>query len=71
MNGIHLVAQAQELARRFNEDEAVQNEFERLRLLRRLAAPVVALPEDVTDDLDWCQAVATCCQTRAISLQLP
>ncbi|MBL9178340.1 MAG: hypothetical protein JNM65_09765 [Verrucomicrobiaceae bacterium] len=68
---MNYLSPAQEQARRFNEDEAVQHEFRRLRMLRRLAIPQPALPEDVADGLDWQQALITCRQTRAISLPLP
>ena len=68
---MNLLAHAQDQARRFNEDEAVQRECHRLRDLRRLDALQAAVPEDVTDVLDWHHARASCCQVRAISSPLP
>jgi hypothetical protein len=62
--------QAKERARRFNEAEAFQHEFERLRQLRRLTAPRSNLPEDATDEFDWQHAMSICRQPRAISLHL-
>mgnify|MGYP003387471258 CR=1 FL=1 len=68
---MNLLARAQELARRFNEDEAVQQEFERRQFHRKLFSPDLLWPEEILDDLDWQHAQATCRQTRAISVQLP
>ena len=65
-----LLSYSQELVRRINEDEAAKTEFERLRLLRRLTAPLATLPDDITDQLDWQQALAICRTTRAISQHL-
>ena len=45
-----------ELARRFNEDEAVWRCYEHKRELRRLLGPRSPLPEEVLDDLDWLEA---------------
>lgn len=63
---MNLLAHAQELARDFNEKEAVQHEAARHGLLRRLLHPQAALLEEAAEALDWQQARSTCCQVRAI-----
>jgi len=50
------IADPQELARRFNEDESVWREYARLRRLRRRCGLDVALPGDLLDRLDWLTA---------------
>jgi len=60
----------QELARRFNEDEAVWRSFERKRVLRRLRRSRSPLPEKVLDDLDWQAAERECRQVRAVGFPL-
>lgn len=52
--------EAQELARRFNEDEAVRRSCERNRELRRLLGSHSPVPEDVLDYLDWQAAEREC-----------
>lgn len=47
---------SQELAGRFNEDEAVWREYERLRRLRRRCGWAILLPGDCLDRLDWLRA---------------
>lgn len=49
-----------ELARRFNEDEAVWKHYERLCRLRRCFGPGLALPKDLLDRLDWLEAERKC-----------
>ncbi|MBK8036165.1 MAG: hypothetical protein IPK22_03390 [Verrucomicrobiaceae bacterium] len=68
---MNLLAHAQEQARRFNEDEAVQHELERLQFLRRLFGSGLPRQKEILDDLDWQNAVRSRRQTRAISLPLP
>ncbi len=46
----------QELARRFNEDEAVWRAYERLGQLRRRCGFPVSMPADILDWLDWLKA---------------
>jgi hypothetical protein len=60
--------EAQELARRNNENEAVWRCYEHKRELRRLLGPDPgqSLPEDVLDDLDWQEAERECRPVRAI-----
>lgn len=61
----------QELARRFNEDEAVWRCYEHKRALRRLLGSRSSLPEDVLDDLDWQAAERECRPVRAIGFLQP
>jgi hypothetical protein len=68
---MNLLAHAQEQARRFNEDEAVQHEFERLQFLRSLFGSGLPRQKEILDDLDWQNAMRSRRQTRAISLPLP
>ncbi len=62
---------AQELARRFNEDESVWRSFERRRVLRRLMRSRSPMPEEVLDELDWQAAERECRQVRAVGIPLP
>ena len=50
------ISDIQELARRFNEDEAVWQRFQEKRLKRRLLGSDSQLPESVLDQLDWLEA---------------
>lgn len=65
------MTEAQELARRFNEDEAVWRCFEYKRALRRLLGSRTPLPEDVLDNLDWQEAERECRAVRAIGFDHP
>jgi len=47
------MSDAQELARRFNEDEAVWQRFEEKRRRRDLASPI---PDELLDEIDWREA---------------
>lgn len=67
----HMMNEAQELARRFNEDEAVWRCYERRRALRQLPGPRPPLPEDILDDLDWQAAEQECREARAVGITLP
>ncbi len=51
-----LFIETQELARRFNEDEAVWRRYQQKRDLRRLFGSRSLLPEEVLDDCDWLEA---------------
>ena len=62
---------SQELARRFNEDEAVWRSYEHKRALRRLLGSRSPLAEEVLDDLDWQAAERECRQVRAVGSVLP
>jgi hypothetical protein len=61
----------QELARRFNEDEAVWRSYENKRALRRLVRPRSPLSEDVLDQLDWQAAERECREVRAVGFFPP
>ncbi len=57
----------QEIARRFNEDEAVWRRFEQKRSQRDPASP---LPEEILDEIDWREAKQECHQTRWVGFLL-
>ena len=58
--------EAQELARRFNEAEAVWRLFQQKRELRHLRGTDSPLPESVLDDQDWQAAEREGREARAI-----
>jgi hypothetical protein len=68
MNAIN---QAQKLARRSNEDEAVWRSYEHKRALRRLLGSRTPLPEDILDSLDWQEAERECRQARPVGFFHP
>jgi len=49
-------ADAQKLARRFNEDEAVWQAFERRKTMRKILGPQAPISEECSDNLDWQEA---------------
>ena len=55
-----------ELARRFNEDEAVWRSYEHKRALRRLLGSRTPWPDDILDYLDWQEAERECREVRAV-----
>lgn len=61
---------AQELSRRFNEDEAVWRCFEEKRQLRRLFGSSSQIPDDELDQLDWLEAERETRVTLAIGEQI-
>ncbi len=63
--------EAQERARRFNEDEAVWRCYEHKRELRRLLGSRTPLPEDILDQLDWQEAEWECREARAVGVFHP
>jgi hypothetical protein len=63
--------ETQELARRFNEDEAVWQVFEDKRALRRLLGSGTPLPEDILDYLDWQAAERECRAVSAVGVFHP
>jgi hypothetical protein len=65
-NVMKAMVQAQELARRFNDDEAVWRSYERRRALRRLLGSRSPLADEILDDLDWQAAERECRAKRAI-----
>lgn len=58
-----LMRQAEEMLRRFNEDEAVWRCYEHKRRLRKLLGSRSPLPEETLDHLDWQAAERECRQT--------
>ena len=65
------MTETQELARRFNEDEAVWRCYEHKRALRRLLGSRTSLAEDVLDCLDWQEAERECRAVRAVGFLHP
>ena len=63
--------EAQELARRFNEAEAVWRLFQQKRELRHLLGTDSPLPESVLDDQDWQAAEREGREARAIGFAYP
>jgi hypothetical protein len=57
---------AQELARRFNEDEAVWRAFKQKRALRQLHGSMTPLSDETLDRLDWEEAERECREECAI-----
>ena len=62
---------SQELARRFNEDEAVWRRYREKCELRRLRRSPGLLPDEVLDRFDWLEAVKECCMTRCVGKLIP
>lgn len=62
---------SQELARRFNEDEALWRRYEQKRKLRLVLGLRTPLPEEVLDDLDWGEAERECRERRYIGRPSP
>jgi hypothetical protein len=60
-----------ELARRFNEDEAVWRCYEQKRELRRLLGSRAPLPEEISGCLDWQEAERECRTVRAVGFFQP
>ena len=65
------ITESQELARRFNEEEAVCRCYEHKRALRRLPGSRTPLSEEILDDLDWQAAERECRAVRAIGFFIP
>ena len=63
--------EAQELARRFNEDEAVWRSYEHKRALWRLLGSRSPLPEEILDYLNWQAAEWECRAVRAVGFSHP
>ncbi len=61
------ISDTQEFARRFNEEEAIWQRFQRKRLTRRLLAADSPLPESILDQLDWLEAERKIRITRAVA----
>ena len=63
--------EAQELPRRFNEDEAVWRCYEQKRASRRLPGARPSAVEEILDDLDWQAAERECRMVRAVGFFHP
>lgn len=61
---------SQELATRFNEDEAVWRRYEQNRGFRRACGLRTPLPEQVLDALDWLDAEQECRKTSCIARKM-
>jgi hypothetical protein len=61
------ISDTQELARRFNEEEAIWQRFQQKRLAGRLPGGDSQLPESVLDSLDWLEAEGEIRVTRAVA----
>ncbi|MEP6741309.1 MAG: hypothetical protein ABJB61_02335 [bacterium] len=57
---------SQVMARRFNEDEAVQQSYEYRRRLRLLLGDKSQTPDDVLDEVDWIEAERECRESRCV-----
>jgi hypothetical protein len=65
------IIDSQELARRFNENEAVWQRCEYIRARRLLWGVRSVLPDEVQDALDWIEAEHQCRQTQLLGKRLP
>ena len=61
---MNLMRQADEMLRRFNEDEAVWRCYEHKRSLRRMPGSRSPLSEEALDLLDWQAAERECRRTQ-------
>jgi len=64
-----LYTNSQELARKFNEDEAVWRAFDRRRSLRSLLGSVLSVPD--ANLADWLAAEREARPVRAIGIPMP
>jgi hypothetical protein len=71
LNRIGKEIASQEIARRLNEDEALWQNYQHKRALRRMLGSPSPLPEDILDYLDWQEAHRECHVVRAVGLLLP
>ena len=63
--------QAEELLRRFNEDEAIWRCYEHKRRLRKLLGSRCPLSEETLDWLDWQAAERECPREQYVGTFLP
>ncbi|MGH7184096.1 MAG: hypothetical protein ACREJN_19265 [Nitrospiraceae bacterium] len=61
----------QELASRFNNDEAVWRRYQQKRELRRLRGAPRWLPDEVLDRLDWFEAEREGRATQCVGESIP
>lgn len=66
-----MIHDPQELARRFNEDEAVWRSFEDRRWIRRMLGAASEKEAKMLDGLDWLEAEREVRQVRAIGRCVP
>ncbi len=71
LNWIEKDIDSQDMARRFNEDEALWQSYQHKRALRRILGSPSPLPQVILDCLDWQEAQRECRTTRAVGLPLP
>jgi hypothetical protein len=64
------ISDTQEFARRFNEEEAIWQRFQRKRLTRRLPGNDSPMPESILDHFDWLDAESDTRITRAVAQEL-
>jgi hypothetical protein len=62
---------SQELARAFNEDEAVWQCFENRRRLRLRLGIELLLPTEVLDEIDWIEAERECRKLWCVGEEFP
>jgi hypothetical protein len=61
----------QELARRFNEDEAVWQRYVYIRMLRLPLGIELLLSSEILAELDWIEAERECRQVMCVGKWLP
>jgi hypothetical protein len=61
------ISDTQELTRRFNEEEAIWQRFQKKRLARHLLEADSPMPESILDQLDWLEAEREIQTTRAVA----
>ena len=64
---MNAMIETQELARRFNEDEAVWRCYQHKRALRRLLGSRCPFSEHILDYLDWQEAEREFREVRAVA----
>ena len=65
------IFESQELARRFNEEEAVWQRFEQKRKSRLRPSPDSLLSEELLDALDWLESERELREVRCVGRALP
>jgi hypothetical protein len=61
----------QKMAQKFNDDEAVWQEFTARKRLRELLGTVLPMAEETADALDWQWAERTARPVRAVGFPMP
>lgn len=70
MNPAQAIQSAQNLSRRFNDDEMVFRAFQRRRLFRKFLHRSNPLPEECLDHADWLAAERAARPVRAIGFTI-